>query len=95
LENQRAYFERRLQELNMEEDHIINMKKAQLIESEAKLEGLEAEAESLNASISEEKVTFLNLKADFGQALTALFQVDSDYKKIKKVNEDISAQIVN
>jgi len=56
---------------------------------------LDDQAESLSSQITDEKEIFLSLKTEFGQLLTQLFQVDSENKKIKKINEEVSGQIEN
>ena len=62
LENQRAYFERRLTELNEEEDLIIIRTKKQIVEAEHRLIELDNKTDDSHMALESEKDRFITLK---------------------------------
>lgn len=76
LDNQRAYFERRLQELNQEEDTLIEMRKREVSEVERKLIGMDKEIDEAGIDLERERDIQVRLKKEFGVVLTELFGVE-------------------
>jgi chromosome segregation ATPase len=91
LENQRAYFERRLAELNEEEDLIIAKTKNQLAEAESRLIELDAKTDESHRELEAEKDKFIDMKNKFGDILKEQMTVEAETKRIQQYNQ-IKAQ---
>ncbi len=93
LENQRSYFEKRLAELNAEEDQIIAKKRHQILESEQKLREIDTKMDEVSNNLDLERDHFFKVKETFGEVLQEQMEIELDTKKMREYNKIREAQL--
>jgi hypothetical protein len=87
LENQRAYFERRIADLSVEEGAFVQQRKVEISRQEDELEAIEDLMARLGAQLDEERKRGHGLRHEYGQVMASLLQTELENKRLKQANE--------